>query len=238
MPEPQPRTTMTHRNRTSLLALLAAAATAACASNGGEPPPPAATHAAHFAFDGLAGGLPAGFTVAATRPADPTASWSVVADASAPSGGHALALSSSTHGSSGTYNLCWSADATFGDGELSVAFRADSGRVDQGGGPIWRARDADNYYICRANPLEDNFRVYTVENGVRRQLASADCTVPAGEWHTITVRHVGESITCTLNGTVTLTVEDDTFPASGGVGLWTKADAVTRFDELVLAPAN
>ena len=198
--------------------------------------PDATTVAIAFSFDtGELGSLPRSWRVDATKPASPIASWSLVDDASAPSGGRALALDASEHGSDGTFNLCWT-DSAFRDGTIHVAFKARAGLVDQGGGPIWRALDADNYYICRANPLEGNFRLYKVVAGKRKQLASAALGIASDTWHTIDVEHIGERIVCSLNGAELLEVTDTTFPGAGGIGLWTKADALTSFDELRIRP--
>lgn len=162
------------------------------------------------------------------------ATWRIDTDDAAPSGPNVLALVSPNHDGPQTYNLCWLRRETleFGDGRLSVSFRAVSGKRDQGGGLIWRALDRDNYYVCRANPLEGNFRVYKVVSGVRTQLGSADVAIAADTWHTITVDHVGDRIRCALDGRRMLDVRDATFTLTGGVGLWTKSDAATRFDDL------
>lgn len=217
---------------------LALVLAAACTSNGNDAPTEArsTTRAAYTFDDGDVGAVPAGWSVGATKPAAPAATWSLVDDASAPSGGRALALTHSEHGSNGTYNLCWTDETVFGDGRIHVAFKALEGEVDQGGGPIWRAQGPDDYYICRANPLEANFRVYKVTGGVRKQLDSATVDVPSGTWHTIDVEHVGERITCWLNGALLLETTDGSIRSAGGVGLWTKADALTSFDELRISP--
>ena len=113
--------------------------------------------------------------------------------------------------------------------------RANTGKVDQGGGVIWRAKDADNYYIARYNPLEQNFRLYTVKNGVRKKIADASgFLVSAGEWATLKIVHRGNHIEGWLNGIQSFNVADDTFTQAGGVGFWTKADAATSFDEFIV----
>jgi hypothetical protein len=143
-----------------------------------------------------------------------------------------------------TYNIFWKSEPRFADVELSVRVQARSGVVDQGGGPMWRVQDRDNYYICRINPLESNFRVYKVVGGVRTQLGSVKVDSPAanattpGLWHTITVRHVGERIICAVDGTAVLDVTDAAIIQPGGVGVWTKADAVTWFENLTVLPAT
>jgi len=104
------------------------------------------------------------------------------------------------------------------------------GKVGQGGGIVWRYLDANNYYIARMNPLEDNYRFYKVVDGKRTQLATKEgLKVPVGEWHTLEIECVGNKIECELDGRDILEVEDDTFTKAGKVGLWTKADAVTEF---------
>jgi hypothetical protein len=126
------------------------------------------------------------------------------------------------------------ADRTALDLELEVQLRAVDGQIDQGGGLVWRAKDGENYYIARFNPLENNYRVYTVVDGVRTQLASAEATIDPGAWIALTVSMRGDHIQCELDGRRLLDVRDDTFRDGGRVGLWTKADARTEFDDLVL----
>ncbi|MCH8241689.1 MAG: hypothetical protein IH897_03635, partial [Planctomycetes bacterium] len=181
-----------------------------------------------------AGTLPDAWRVEATRPDGPLATWQVASDLSAPTPSKVLSMIRPNHQARGTYNLCWRDDVQFEDGEILLHFKANEGEVDQGGGPIWRAKDSDNYYVCRANPLEDNFRLYYVKDGVRHQIATADAEIPPGIWHTIKVIHQGNRIECHLDGTKLLEVTDDTFAGRGGVGLWTKADAATSFDNFVI----
>jgi hypothetical protein len=165
-----------------------------------------------------AGALPAGWRIDATNPEGRLADWSVARRAEALSAPNVLALTKVHDGSGGVFNLCWNPTIAFRDGELAVSVRADAGRTDQGGGPIWRARDPDNYYVARYNPLERNFRIYYVKNGRRRQLASAG----------------GLHIEGWIDGRKLLEVEDSTFADAGGVGVWTKADAATAFDDLTI----
>jgi len=116
------------------------------------------------------------------------------------------------------------------DVELSIDIRAKRGEEDQGGGLIWRYMDSNNYYIVRFNPLEDNFRLYKVLNGQRIQLSSASGTVPKGSWFNIEVVMKGSEVTCYLNGKKLIHKTDDTFVKPGKIGFWTKADAVSDFD--------
>src|SRR4029453_4382811 len=118
------------------------------------------------------------------------------------------------------------------DVDVSVKFRPISGREDPSGGIIFRFADG-RYYVVRANALEDNFRLYAYDRG-RRQLASASVKPPAlGQWHTLRVVAVGDQIQAWLNGTQYPNPRDSRF-TSGAVGLWTKADSITAFDDLVI----
>jgi hypothetical protein len=158
--------------------------------------------------------------------------WKVVADGTAPSGaGYVLAQTAESP--SAVFNLCVAQDTSFKDGEVRVAFKAVQGKNDQGGGLVWRYRDHDNYYVCRMNPLENNFRVYKVVGGKRQQLQSKEgLAVRPQEWHRLKVRAEGDHVQCFLDDEMQLDVRDGTFRAAGKVGLWTKADAQTFFDDL------
>lgn len=195
----------------------------------------AGKHTRTWTFDDCkVGAVPAGWTVGATMQSGPLATWKVIPDETAPSGGQVLAMTSPNHKSRGTYNLCWTKTAAFLDGEIEVTLKAGTGRVDRGGGVIWRAIDKDNYYIARWNPLEDNFRIYYVKDGRRRQLASAAARLEAGKWHTMRIVHKGNRIAGYLNGRKLLELTAENFTKPGGVGLWTKADAVTSFDDFTV----
>ena len=117
------------------------------------------------------------------------------------------------------------------DLEIELKIKSITGRQDQGGGPIWRAKDAKNYYVARWNPLENNLRVYYVRDGRRVQLASADIITDPGEWHEIEIKHVGNIIRAKFDYEKVIEIEDTTFTESGMAGLWTKADAATAFDD-------
>jgi Domain of Unknown Function (DUF1080) len=178
---------------------------------------------------------PIGWTAAQTGKGEGSV-WKVVADDTAPSkSGFVLAQTAARPDR--MFNLCVADDANYKNLEMSVAFKAVRGESDRGGGLVWRYQDADNYYIARMNPLEDNFRVYKVVGGKRMQLATKEkLKIPSGEWHTIQIGQVGDHINCSLDGTKYLDVNDDTFTTAGKVGLWTKADAQTYFDELKVIP--
>ena len=122
--------------------------------------------------------------------------------------------------------------------ELEARIKAISGEEDQGGGLVWRYMDSQNYYVVRANPLEHNIRLYKVVNGNRKQMKSNDITTQTDEWFTIKVKTVNENIECFLNGEKMLTASDETFPGAGLVGFWSKADAVSIFDDLKIRVLN
>jgi hypothetical protein len=172
------------------------------------------------------GKLPAGWSEARTGEGAGSV-WRVVADKTTP-GGLTLAQTSDA-GPDPMFNLCVAETTSFTDVELNVQFKAIAGKLDQGGGVVWRYQNAKNYYIARMNPLEDNYRVYKVVDGKRTQLATADVKAPAGEWHKLRVKKTGDHIECYLDGKLLLDVKDATFTKPGKIGLWTKADAQTRF---------
>ena len=219
-------------HRPSLVALLALVLPlAACGSSGTSAQIEERDGGTHvtWTFDGGASsGLPADLEDASGR-------WSLARDEHAPSG--ATVLRQLDPGDAAAFNVLLTS-ASAQDLDLSVALRADAGAIDQGGGLVWRARDGSNYYVVRWNPLEDNFRLYTVVGGRRTQVAHADVTVDPKAWHTVRVAMRGERIECWLDGRLLLEKSDPTFTAAGRVGLWTKADARTSFDDLRLGPAR
>jgi Domain of Unknown Function (DUF1080) len=160
--------------------------------------------------------------------------WKVVADDTAPSK-KGYALAQTAEGPNALFNLCVADEPSLKDVEIAVAFKAVRGKKDQGGGLVWRYQDANNYYVARMNPLEDNYRVYKVVAGKRIQLETKeDLKVPVGEWHTLKVKHVGDHIECFLDGKKHLDAKDNTIAKAGQVGLWTKADAQSHFDNLTV----
>ena len=122
------------------------------------------------------------------------------------------------------------------DLELSVRFKPVAGTVDQAGGIAVRLSTPDDYYVARANALEDNVRFYRVVKGRREQLASANAKVEANQWHTLALRAEGDRFTVSFDGKALLTAQDNTFPDAGKVALWTKADSVTYFDTISIMP--
>jgi len=179
-----------------------------------------------FNFDAdKAGEAPKGWQAA-------VGTWKVAADETAPSKPNVLAQSAA--GPNAQFNVALATNTSLKDLDLAVKMKAVSGEIDQGGGPVWRAKDAKNYYVCRWNPLEDNFRLYKVVEGKRTQLANADLKAEPG-WRTIRVTMKGEQIECYLDGKKVVEAKDDTFKDAGKVGLWTKADAATHFDDLTVS---
>jgi len=184
-----------------------------------------------FSKDDL-GKVPGGWKAAQTGKGESV--WKVVADDTAPSR-TGFVLAQTTADRNALFNLCVADEPRLKDVEAMVSFKAVKGERDQGGGIMWRYQDANNYYIARMNPLEDNFRVYKVVDGKRhKEFQSADVKVAAGEWHTLKIKHVGDRIECFLDGKKYLDVKDDSIDKAGKVGLWTKADAQTYFDQFTV----
>jgi hypothetical protein len=177
------------------------------------------------------GKLPQGWKAARTGKGEGSI-WKVVADKTAPSKkGYVLAQTAAGPGS--LFNLCVVTDSNYKDVDVSVAFKAVKGKRDQGGGIVWRYQDANNYYIARMNPLEDNFRLYKVAAGKRTEMETKeDLKVAKGTWHTMRITMEGNQIACYLDGTKYLEAKDDTYTKAGKIGLWSKADAQTYFDDL------
>ena len=133
------------------------------------------------------------------------------------------------------FNLAVNKEINYKDLEISLRFKAISGNKDQGGGPVWRYIDENNYYVARANPLENNFRVYKVVDGDRKELESARIKMTSGQWYNIKISMKGNEIKCYFNNTLQLETTDNTFANAGKIGLWTKSDAISYFDDLIIS---
>ncbi len=157
--------------------------------------------------------------------------WVVTADPSAPSKPNVVAQTS-TDKTDYRFPLLISDAGSFQDLDVSVKFKAVSGSIDRAGGLVFRLKDPNNYYIVRANALENNYRLYHVVNGRRSQFAGANLKVTSGEWHELRVEAAGNKITCYYDENKKIEATNDTFKDAGKVGLWTKADSVTYFDDL------
>jgi hypothetical protein len=176
-------------------------------------------------FDKTATGKPpSGWT--ATQTGTGQARWEVTPDDTAPSRPNVLKQSGQA-----TYPVCLKDDSSVKDGFVEVKFKALSGREDQAGGLVWRAKDANNYYVARANALENNVTIYHTINGRRTEKKRASIKVPGNQWHALRVEFQGSHFTVAFNGQKALDWDDETFKDAGKVGVWTKADSVTAFDD-------
>ena len=179
------------------------------------------------------GKVPAGWKAEKTGKGDGSI-WKVVEDDTAPSkAGYVLAQTAESPNS--LFNICVAEDTSYTDVELSVSFKPIAGKNDQGGGFVWRYRDHDNYYIARANPAgqkSTSCAVYKVVDGKRTPFQSTSVAkIPVGEWHKLRITMMGDHIECYLDGKKLLDAKDATFPNAGKVGLWSKSDAQTHFDD-------
>ena len=176
-------------------------------------------------FDDMkSGAAPAGWT--ATQTGSGSAKWAVEKDDSAPSKPNVLKQSGQA-----TFPVCIKNDATLKDGFVEVKFKPVSGKEDQAGGVIWRAKDSDNYYIARANALEGNVTIYHTIKGKRTEKKRANMKVTSNQWHTLRVNFQDNRFTVTFDGKKAIEWDDETFKDAGKVGVWTKADSVTLFDD-------
>ena len=154
------------------------------------------------------------------------AKWTVEKEDSAPSKPNVLKQSGEA-----TYPVCLKSDTNLKNGFVEVKFKPISGKEDQAGGVVWRAKDSDNYYIARANALEDNVTIYHTVKGKRTEKKRTDMKVASREWHTLRVDFADNHFTVTLDGKKAIEWDDKTFTEAGMVGVWTKADSVTLFDD-------
>ena len=179
-----------------------------------------------------AGSSPEGWISAMTGKGAPK--WTVEAEPTAPSKPNVLKQSGRA-----TFPLAIKRDTSIRDGFVEVKFKAVSGSEDRAAGVIWRAQDADNYYVVRANALEDNVVLYKTVKGVRTSLDivgrkggyGVNTAVPPGQWHSLRCDFAGSRFKVTYDGQPLFEVEDGTIPQAGMIGLWTKADSVTLFDD-------
>jgi hypothetical protein len=155
-----------------------------------------------------------------------TAKWSIEKADDAPSKPNVLKQSGEA-----TFPVCIKEDTQLKDGFVEVKFKPVAGKEDRAGGVIWRCKDADNYYIARANALEDNVTIYHTIGGRRVAFKSANTKVASGVWHTLRVDFRGRHFTVTYDGTKVIEADDTSFADAGKVGVRTKADSVTLFDD-------
>jgi hypothetical protein len=181
----------------------------------------------------LAPNLEPEFTIGRTGQGAP-AQWAIVSDPTA-AGDRAIAQTS-TDKTDYRFPLAIYKPYSGKNLEVSVRFKPVSGSVDQAGGIALRLQTPDDYYVVRANALEDNVRFYRVVKGKREQLAGANTKVAKNTWHTLVLKAEGDRFTVSYDGKELYTADDATFPEAGKVALWTKADSVTYFDNLTIRP--
>lgn len=170
------------------------------------------------------GALPSGWNAGVTGSGAPK--WSVEPDSTAPGKPNVLKQSGS-----GTFPWCVKPEVALAQGYVEVRFKAIAGSRDQAGGLVWRFKDGDNYYVARANALENNVSLYYTQAGSRKTIKYVDAPVPDNIWHTLRVEFSGRKIRVIFNGRLYIEAEDDHIDGSGAVGVWTKADSVTLFDD-------
>ena len=176
-------------------------------------------------FDKYKSGFePEGWTCGVTGRGAPK--WAVEAEPSAPSPPQVLRQSAS-----GTFPWCVNKNVSLVDGFVEVKFRPEQGREDQAGGLVWRWKNGDNYYVARGNALENNVSLYYTANGKRNTIKYVDAPVQANVWHTLRVEFSGTRIQVSLDGKTYIEQEDGHIQGPGAVGVWTKADSVTAFDD-------
>ena len=171
-----------------------------------------------------AGTAPRGWTAGVTGRG--THRWTVEADAGAPSMPNALKQSGR-----GDFPWCVKNESQITDGYVEVKFKPVSGTEDQAGGVVWRWKDGDNYYVARANALEDNVSLYYTQQGRRITIKYVNAPVARNQWHMLRVEFNGRRIRVTLDGTSYIELDDEHIAGAGRVGVWTKADSVTLFDD-------
>ena len=176
--------------------------------------------------------LPPEFQVGTLFDGRPAGEWKILKTETANNGTHVLAQIMGK-GAEHAYKVVLVQGTTASDLDMRVSFLPISGKADMGGGLIWRATDDRNYYLTRANPLEQNIRVYRVVKGIRHLLQNYDQTIVMKQWHTLQVINRGCRIQVFYDEKQVFDLCDETFSA-GGIGLWTKSDAVTYFDNLRL----
>jgi hypothetical protein len=179
------------------------------------------------------GPLPDIFSTARTGQGAP-AVWVVQEDIAAPTG--RVITQTSTDKTDYRFPLAVYQPFSGTNLEVTVRFKAVAGNIDRAGGIALRLADPNNYYVLRANALEDNVNFYHVVQGVRRQIKGASTKVSSGQWHSLTLKAEGDQFTATFDDRPILVATDRTFSGAGKVALWTKADNVTSFDALSIRP--
>jgi len=194
-----------------LLLVLCAGSEAAFAQNSPD---------ATFNFDNeTAGKLPKDWTAVAST-------WAIAND------GTNKALKQTGKSKGERFNICINNKLKYQNLQIEVRIKPMEGAEDQGGGLVWRYHDAKNYYLARANPLDNNLKVYKVVKGIRKEIKSVKLKMKAGEWYTLKVAMIGYTLNCFLNDQKLLNATDTMFPNAGQVGFWSRSDAISLFDDL------
>jgi 3-keto-disaccharide hydrolase len=186
--------------------------------------------------DETPGAVAAGFTPTQTgEKADPPATWAIVADPEAPSPPHVFGVTK-TVGVNKTFNNALIEGTSFKDFELTVMLRPVSGANNQGGGVMFRAKGVDDHYIARWNPVENNVRIYALLGGARVDIAAAPLELDPKVWHQLKVTVAGDRIETFVDDKPIVQANDKSLADAGMIGLWTKGDAATLFDDLTITP--
>jgi hypothetical protein len=188
------------------------------------------SHTVNFDSD-APGALPAGFLAGVTGRGSPR--WVVESDPSAPSSPNVL-----VQRGAGDFPWCVRPDVRLADGYVDVMFKPIEGRRDQAGGVVWRWQNGDNYYVARANALENNVSLYYTQDGRRVTIEYHDAPVAARQWHRLRVDFAGARMRVTLDGATYIDRTDTHIARAGAVGVWTKADSVTAFDDFAYGEAS
>jgi hypothetical protein len=222
MPEPRDARNASEQEQIMDKAIIGVAMAALAASAQGE----------IIGFDAdQPGTLPAGWIAGVTGHG--AHRWAVEADSGAPSAPNVLRQSGV-----GDFPWCVKKDVVLADGFVEVKFKAQGGRDDQAGGVVWRWKDGDNYYVARANALENNVSLYYTERGRRITLKYVNAPVAPNVWHVLRAEFRGTRIRVLLDGKAYIEQDDSHIGGAGAVGVWTKADSVTAFDDFSYGPLS
>jgi len=179
----------------------------------------------------VVGKAPAGWTCGATGTGAPR--WTVEADPTAPKRPNVLKQSGAA-----TFPWCVKDDTQASDDTVEVKFSSLAGKEDQAGGVVWRWKNSDNYYVARANALENNVSLYYTQDGARKTIDYKDAPVAPNVWHTLRVTFKETAIEVALDGKVYIDAQDTHISGTGKMGVWTKADSVTVFDDFTYTSAD
>ena len=167
----------------------------------------------------VAGKLPASWTAVSST-------WTIAAD------GANKAMKQTGKSKPDQSNLCIQNKLKYQNLQMEARIKTIEGGKEKGGGLVWRYHDAKNYYFARVNVVENNVKIYKVTKGVRKELKSANVKMKANEWQTLKVAMIGYTLACYVNGQKLLNVTDTSIPNAGQVGFWSRADAISIFDDL------